>query len=184
MPSVSASALPSSLALTPSETATTILQSSVPIPFLGSITITNQKRQSGGFVQNGNITEDCSTGSSLYLMNDQLFIDGLIVSTSPGVPYTPLAGSQTPGSITTAFSLINGILQWTNGGFPNGQTFFCLAEDQTLYAIFDVTKTPRGCKFTTVSAVLGSTCPGFQPIYPGPLGPQDKFMGQLRGPSY
>ncbi|KAL9110889.1 MAG: hypothetical protein Q9227_004689 [Pyrenula ochraceoflavens] len=136
-------------------------------PFLLTLSsLRTTKRQASGFVNGTGVASGCNTGSSFYLINNELYEDGLEISTFPGLPYMVLAGSTQVSSITTSFALEDNVLTWRNSNFTDGQALFCLGSNGLIYAVFDQSQTPTDCSPTQLSAIPGVSCPGFNPVYP------------------
>lgn len=102
-------------------------------------------------IGSGYVTASCSDADVFHVDGTSLYDGDLLVSTDAGVSQIQFVGSQTPGAITGTFSVVNGILTWTNAAFPAGQAQFCVM-DSTVYAVFD-TGLPSGCTQVTITAV-------------------------------
>lgn len=102
-------------------------------------------------IGSGYVTASCSDADVFHVDGTSLYDGDLLVSTDAGVSQIQFVGSQTPGAITGTFSVVNGILTWTNAAFPAGQAQFCVM-DSTVYAVFD-TELPSGCTQVTITAV-------------------------------
>lgn len=125
------------------------------------------KRQSGSYYvsANGTITNDCTT-SPIYTISSGVLtatVDGTTYtySTSPGVASAMFAPSTIPGSIATYFTLgNNGVLNWMNSAFGNGQASFCALNNGTVYAVFQQGGQPDGCRFIQLTLFSVSSCQG------------------------
>jgi hypothetical protein len=90
----------------------------------------NMRRQAiagSGFIDDGgaDVNSGSCAGATLYgVENGQLQINGVPLSTDPGVSYMPFEASGT-GSITTTFEIVRGILRWVNVAFTGGEAVFC-----------------------------------------------------------
>ena len=99
------------------------------------------------------ITSLCSDAGTFAISNGQLL---WILSNGTTLQYSAPANvnfaiflpTATPGLITTSFSIgRNGVLQWVNPNFFNGNALFCVASDGTLIAVFSDGGNPIGCVF-------------------------------------
>lgn len=117
----------------------------------------NSKRQttlSGvGFVGSGDHWNPikCSEAALFHREYGKLIRNGRPVSVDPGVPYINMADYPN-GSITTEFSIENGILRWRNNQFFGGIARFCQVNNDSVYAVFSNTKRPANCK--TINLVV------------------------------
>jgi len=95
-------------------------------------------------------------------------------STSAGVGAAPFVPSTIAGDITTIFSISgNGVLQWINSAFFNGQASFCVVQNGTVYAVFAQGAQPDGCLFIQLTLFSVSSCQGISfATITGPPGPQ------------
>ena len=134
------------------------------ILFIMSDTRLHQKRQSGFYMNaNGTVTNDCSSAPIYAIRNGVLTatINNVVYyySTSPGIAYSQLVPSLTPGSITTSFSATsNGQLSWFNSQFYNGQAQFCSLSNGTVYAVYQQDAAPSGCLYIQLSLFSVSSC--------------------------
>ncbi|ETS76289.1 hypothetical protein PFICI_11676 [Pestalotiopsis fici W106-1] len=101
----------------------------------------------GGFVGRGSDPnpQDCTDAGRFLQLNEQLFAnDDIPIGVDPGVPFIDLS-METPGSITTSFSIQSGFLVWVNSLFPDGVAQYCQTPNGTIFALFDVLLAPVGC---------------------------------------
>ncbi|KAK8103736.1 uncharacterized protein PG998_010769 [Apiospora kogelbergensis] len=135
----------------------------------GFVNSTNQKRdlselyrrQSlGGFVGGaGPINPaSCSDATPFNLTQGRLTSGGQAVATDPGVPF--MAIRVTPGgSISTTFTVVNGILAWYNPAFFGGQAGFCQVASGQVFATFGAPGTgPAGCGTVSVVVYRATQC--------------------------
>lgn len=138
------------------------------------------KRQSGSTYvsSSGTVTNDCTNSPIYSTRNGSLTatINGTVYtySTSAGVGAAPFVPSTIAGSITTMFSISgNGVLQWANSAFFNGQASFCVVQNGTVYAVFAQGSQPDGCLFIQLTLFSVSSCQGISlATITGPPGPQ------------
>jgi hypothetical protein len=98
--------------------------------------------------------------AAVYIVyQQQLFIDGQLISTNPGTPHQPFAvSSGGVGTITTTFAIdVNNFLTWQNLNFTNGEAYFC---EQVLQinALFDglyYQSYPPNCEIVSLVAIPG-----------------------------
>ncbi|EME82882.1 uncharacterized protein MYCFIDRAFT_174398 [Pseudocercospora fijiensis CIRAD86] len=149
-----------------------------PANILGGVNAVGRRQNSGGVCTltvskqyvsgNGTVTNDCLT-APLYTITEGVLIATVnnvnyTYSTNPGLPYSPFVPSQTPGPITTRFSIgSSGALAWWNDAFWNGQAQFCAVSNGSVYAVFQQDAQPAGCSFVSLSLFTPS------PVLPGPL---------------
>lgn len=138
------------------------------------------KRQSGSTYvsSSGTVTNDCTDSPIYSATNGSLTatINGTVYtySTSAGVGAAPFVPSTIAGDITTTFSISsNGVLQWTNAAFFNGQASFCVLQNGAVYALFQQNAQPDGCLFIQLTLFSVSSCQGISfATITGPPGPQ------------
>lgn len=111
------------------------------------------KRQSESFVSSDGTATTCNTAIRFTLKNGQLFADGALVSTSPGVGIAPLGGSSTQGSISTGFSIVNNQLQWANPNFSGGRASFCISTSNVIEAVFIASQRPSDCRVINLDVI-------------------------------
>ena len=124
------------------------------------------------------ITSLCSDAGTFAISNGQLLwilSNGttLQYSAPANVNFTILQPTTTPGPITTSFSVgRNGILQWVNTSFFNGNALFCVLPDGTLIAVFSEGGNPIGCVFVDLYISDLNVCQSnLLPRPSGPTGP-------------
>ena len=120
-----------------------------------------KKRQTyQSYVGPGGIsTSDCSMAAVYIVYQQQLFIDGQLISTNPGTPYQPFAvSSGGVGTIITTFAIdMNNFLTWRNLNFTNGEAYFCEQALQ-INALFDglyYQGYPPNCEIVSLVAIPG-----------------------------
>ncbi|KAI0002329.1 hypothetical protein F4779DRAFT_134189 [Xylariaceae sp. FL0662B] len=108
---------------------------------------------STGFVGNStNPSPDECTNAQVYIQGrGELHNVGKAISVNPGVPYINIADFP-GGSISTTFSVVNGILVWRNESFYNGTAGFCQVNEGDVYATFTQDGGPFNC--TSVNLVV------------------------------
>lgn len=104
-----------------------------------------KKRHSTSYVYPKGTGTVCQWATVFTLVDNQLYADGQLVTTSNGVPYQTLVGSSCEGNITDGFYLANGRLEWHNSIFSGGAASFCLSTSNTVVAVFDSTNIPARC---------------------------------------
>jgi hypothetical protein len=127
------------------------------------LTLSPQSYVSG----NGTISNDCTTTPIYQIRNGSLtaIINNTpyTYSTNPGVPYQLFVPSETPGSISTTFTLGSaGTLLWWNDQFANGQASFCSMANASIYAVFQADSIPEGCILVELTLFSTSSCAGLQ----------------------
>ena len=118
------------------------------------------------------------------LMGDMLYENGVQLTANPGSAYEALLPIDYGGNITGGFALSSsGILSWSDPAFSGGQASFCLTSDGIVLAVFIQGTQPSDCTAVTLSTQLGmphddpdgmmikltttgTSCSGFDPIYP------------------
>jgi hypothetical protein len=136
---------------------------SVPIIFgvqPGNLGYYKKRQTYQSYVGPGGIpTSDCSMAAVYIVYQQQLFIDGQLISTNPGTPHQPFAvSSGGVGTITTTFAIdVNNFLTWQNLNFTNGEAYFC---EQVLQinALFDglyYQSYPPNCEIVSLVAIPG-----------------------------
>ncbi|KAK8122555.1 hypothetical protein PG984_011225 [Apiospora sp. TS-2023a] len=144
---------------------TPVLLSVIP----GLVNTTNQKRdvaemyrrQSlGGFIgAAGPINPaSCSDATPFNLTQGRLMSGGEMIATDPNVPYIPM--KVVPGgSISTTFTVVNGILFWYNAAFSGGQAGFCQIASGQVYATFGAAGTgPANCNAVSIVVYQANQC--------------------------
>jgi len=113
--------------------------------------------QTSSYVFSHGTTPICQFATAFTLIDNQLFADRHLVSTSAGTPFQPLVASSTatgtPGGINTGFSLANGVLQWSNPSFPSNLATFCLSPSNTVYVVSNPSSPPSGCIPVTLTQI-------------------------------
>ncbi|KAK9776481.1 hypothetical protein SCAR479_06804 [Seiridium cardinale] len=109
------------------------------------------KRQAtdGGFVGGAApINPDsCNDATPFNLTNGRLGSGGQFVATNPGIAYKEFKVSPT-GSISTTFTVSNGVLAWYNDVFYGGQAGFCQVPSGQIFITFGIPGTePVDCEF-------------------------------------
>lgn len=113
----------------------------------------------------------CTSGSSFVLIGDVLYDNGEEVTSNPSSSYGELAPGN--GTVSGGFAIDNaGVLSWSSPSFTNGEASFCLDPDGKIEAVYVQGTQPANCVPVILSESSSSNCPGFNPIYPGPAGPQ------------
>ncbi|KAI8627934.1 hypothetical protein F5Y19DRAFT_440450 [Xylariaceae sp. FL1651] len=130
----------------------------------------NMRRQvtTGGFVGNaGPVNPDSCDQASLFGVEDgQLLAGGQDVATDPGVAY--MAFKVMPsGTISTTFSIVNGVLHWYNDAFTGGEAGFCQTADGQVFITFQGdAAAPANCNSVTIVVYMATQCVDGQ-IVPG-----------------
>lgn len=135
-----------------------------PLPsFPATFDSRNRKRQTaGGFLDTtpgSTITGACVEATVFSLNNlGQLEVDGSVISVNPGTPFIPLRPISPAGSITVTFSLINGVLAWSNPAFFGGQAGFCQDTTGQVFATFSnpAVAYPANCQPVVLGPVIGT----------------------------
>lgn len=98
----------------------------------------NIKRESnyGYMLANGSIVTDCGLGAIFTINDGKLTNEFGVLSTSPGISYAQFESSPVPASITTTFSLVGPLLQWSNPIFDGGFAKYCATPERTVDMIF------------------------------------------------
>ncbi|KAK6084518.1 hypothetical protein SCUP234_03307 [Seiridium cupressi] len=109
------------------------------------------KRQAtdGGFVGGAApINPDsCNDATPFNLTNGRFGSGGQFVATNPGIAYKEFRVSPT-GSISTTFTVFNGVLAWYNDVFYGGQAGFCQVPSGQIFVTFGIPGTePVDCEF-------------------------------------
>ncbi|KAK9418583.1 putative WSC domain-containing protein [Seiridium unicorne] len=109
------------------------------------------KRQAtdGGFVGGAApINPDsCNDATPFNLTNGRFGSGGQFVATNPGIAYKEFRVSPT-GSISTTFTVSNGVLAWYNDVFYGGQAGFCQVPSGQIFVTFGIPGTePVDCEF-------------------------------------
>ncbi|KAM0809416.1 putative WSC domain-containing protein [Seiridium cardinale] len=109
------------------------------------------KRQAtdGGFVGGAAPTnpDSCNDATPFNLTNGRLGSGGQFVATNPGIAYKEFKVSPT-GSISTTFTVSNGVLAWYNDVFYGGQAGFCQVPSGQIFITFGIPGTePVDCEF-------------------------------------
>ncbi|CAJ2503750.1 Uu.00g111440.m01.CDS01 [Anthostomella pinea] len=115
---------------------------------------------SSGFISGaGPINPDVCTDATLFSLTDgELISGGQAVSTEPGVAFAPIRVSPT-GSISTTFSVVNGLLEWYNAAFLDGKAGFCQVAPGQVYATFSTPSTfPAGCEVVSLVVYEAVAC--------------------------
>ncbi|KAI1494573.1 hypothetical protein F5X96DRAFT_526030 [Biscogniauxia mediterranea] len=117
---------------------------------------------SGGFVgAAGPVNpESCDDATAFTLSRGQLLSGGQPIATDPGVVFMPLQVNP-EGSISTTFSIVNGVVRWFNDEFDNGEAGFCQIGGRggQVYATFGPAETwPAGCEIVSIIAYLQEQC--------------------------
>ena len=95
------------------------------MPFVVRLSSSDATGTSSWLLPNGSATTNVSMAGQFELVNGQLMtLDGAYFSTSPDMPDQLFAASSIPSSISTTFSLTNGIVAWSNPAFLGGQAQF------------------------------------------------------------
>ncbi|KAI0835390.1 hypothetical protein F5Y06DRAFT_299535 [Hypoxylon sp. FL0890] len=125
----------------------------------------------------------CTSASPFNLTAGRLSSNGHFLSTHRAVLYQPLGTSSsrtnsistpittsTTISISTSFSIVDGLLRWYNEEFYRGRARYCrVRESGTVYVVFHTEKTwPVGCEEVDVAVFLVERCRGGR-IVPGRL---------------
>ncbi|KAK7984810.1 hypothetical protein PG988_002432 [Apiospora saccharicola] len=144
---------------------TPVLLSVIP----GLVNATNQKRDFaemyrrqalGGFIgAAGPINPaSCSDATPFNLTQGRLMSGGEMIATDPNVPYIPM--KVVPGgSISTTFTVVNGILFWYNAAFFGGQAAFCQIASGQVYATFGAPGTgPANCNAVSIVVYQANQC--------------------------
>ena len=144
---------------------TPVLLSVIP----GLVNVTNKKRdfaemyrrQSlGGFIgAAGPINPtSCSDATPFNLTQGRLVSGGQFVATEPNVPFIELKVVPA-GSISTTFTVVNGVLFWYNAAFVGGQAGFCQVASGQVYATFGAPGTgPANCNTISIVVYQASQC--------------------------
>ncbi|KAK7914854.1 hypothetical protein PG985_012557, partial [Apiospora marii] len=142
-----------------------ILLSVIP----GLVNVTNKKRdfaemyrrQSlGGFIGGAGPVNpvSCSDATPFNLTQGRLESGGQFIATEPNVPFIEMKVVPA-GSISTTFTVVNGVLFWYNAAFVGGQAGFCQVPSGQVYATFGGTGTgPAGCNTVSIVAYQASQC--------------------------
>jgi hypothetical protein len=101
--------------------------------------------------------QDCTDAARFLQLNTQLFFnDDYPIGVEPDVPFIDLS-IQAPGSISTSFSIENGVLVWANALFSNGLASFCQTPNGSVFAIFDALLTPADCELKDLVVYPGKS---------------------------
>lgn len=129
-----------------------------------------QRRQDASFGYldiGGSIQPSCQSSSGsgqgyarYFLSHGKLSSGALFYSTtrstSRQVLNEPFAGLATHGDIDTVFSVVNGLLVWSNPAFDGGVARFCLPQSGPLRVIYSG-PLPRGCPQVGIKIVAGTS---------------------------
>ena len=127
----------------------------------------NRKRQDSSgtfFGPGGNSTTSCANAGTYTISQGRLFeqYNGTVgeFSAPSGAPYVLFQPSQSVSSITTTFLLTtSGELVWQNETFYGGAAQFCILQDGTFIAVFELGGQPFGCVFVELTVTGISNCP-------------------------
>jgi hypothetical protein len=123
--------------------------------------------QTSSYLFSHGTTPICQFATAFALINNQLYADRHLVSTNGSTPYQPLVASSTasvtPGGISTGFSLVNGVLQWSDPNFASSTATFCLSPSNTVYVVSDPSSTPSGCIPVTLTQIPCKSRKAFDP---------------------
>lgn len=111
---------------------------------------------SSGFVGNRTFhNPDNCTEASLYVQSrGRLQGSGRSLSVNPGVDYINIV-DFVGGSISTLFSVLNGMLVWDNAAFYDGTARFCQEANGTVFALFTQESTPFNCTLVNLVVYTG-----------------------------
>jgi hypothetical protein len=138
--------------------------------FLVTVSIQSTKRQGNLFVNTNGTQGLCTTGSSFVIVGDQLYENGLLITANSSDGFGALAPGAN-GTVSGGFAIDgNGVISWSSPSFTNGKASFCLGPDGIIDAIYVQGTQPSDCVPATLSQMSGSSCPGFNPVYPGVAG--------------
>ncbi|KAF2964240.1 hypothetical protein GQX73_g9331 [Xylaria multiplex] len=133
----------------------------------------NVRRQSfGGFIGGAapSNPSSCDKATLFGIRGGRLVSGTQSVATDPGVPYIPFRVSPT-GSISTTFTIINGLLHWYNAAFTGGEAVFCQTVDGAVYAeLLGDAPGPAGCRRVDIVTYFVTQCVNGQ-IVPNSVGP-------------
>lgn len=109
-----------------------------------------------GYIADDGTTGSCASARQYELANGELFDvqGGFAIGTTTSLQTIDL-NDPADGSIVTTFSLVAGILVWTNLDFYNNTAVFCLL-NSVLYVSFTAEGPPSGCTLVNLGAVQGS----------------------------
>lgn len=118
-----------------------------------SSTRRSRKRQSTThyLTDTGILTLDASLAATFQIINTELYADGALVSVPEGLLIAPVIGWTTQ-SISTGFSIVNGVLEWTNDAFSDASARWCENSNSSVTVVLgDVV--PTGCSLVTLVVV-------------------------------
>ncbi len=126
----------------------------------------------------GQASDSCADAVVYSLVNGKLFANSsagaLQFGTTTGRTYANFTASNSPGNITTAFSVdTENNLMWSDSSFWNNRARFCVLSDNTIVAVFNnPLLAPAGCYFVTLSMTRVSSCAAAvgAPALSGPTG--------------
>ncbi|KAI1335317.1 hypothetical protein F5Y15DRAFT_419983 [Xylariaceae sp. FL0016] len=124
----------------------------------------------GGFIGGAGPVNpaSCDDATLFSLTNGELRSGGQPIATDPGVAYIPIHVNPT-ASISTTFSVVNGILHWYNTAFAGGEAGFCQVASGQVYATFAAPSTfPAGCAVVSIVVYESTQCQNGQIVPGGP----------------
>lgn len=143
----------------------------------------NRRQNSAYLGGSGQASDSCADAVVYSLVNGKLFANSssgaLQFGTTTGTIYANFTASNSPGNITTAFSVdTENNLMWSNSAFWNNRARFCVLSDNTIVAVFDnPLLAPNGCYFVTLSMTRVRSCAAAvgAPALSGPTGATGKL---------
>jgi hypothetical protein len=112
------------------------------------------RRDEASFIAQVGTTSNCDNAVKYSIVNGQLFLDGKIVSMTPGQAFAPL-GQSNGGSISRTFSIEDSTLIWRHPSFDGGVAKFCLTPGGILEAVFKANGAPPNCRPIILAAIPG-----------------------------
>ncbi|KAI1810697.1 hypothetical protein GGS20DRAFT_162042 [Poronia punctata] len=132
----------------------------------------NMRRQAGigGFVGGAGpaTPETCDGATPFTLEAGMLEAGGEAVATDPDIAFIPFR-VQPAGSISTTFTIINGLLHWYNPAFTGGEAGFCMVMDteQVFITFQGAGSGPAGCVAVDIVVYYASQCVNGVIVAPG-----------------
>ncbi|KAI0542778.1 hypothetical protein GGR58DRAFT_170800 [Xylaria digitata] len=145
----------------------------------------NVRRQSvGGFVGGAGPSNPntCDQATLFGVRGGRLVSGTQSVATDPGVPFMPFRVFPT-GSISTTFTIVNGVLHWYNAAFTGGEAEFCQTTDGSVYIEFQGDGSgPANCRRVEIVTYFATQCVNGQ-IVPNSVGPGGSSSSSVVVPS-